>query len=134
VACGRCDGVGWVYERHGDRPSKADSDRADACDGAVGESCPVCNTDDPQRPPLSEQIAIDYTPHPETKTIRNTLLTFGSYAALIFALTFFGPYHGWKYGLIFSVGVTLCMWLVMTFDAPPKQPEINPSAEHRSKL
>jgi hypothetical protein len=50
-------------------------------------------------------------------TSRKTFVTYGSYCAFIFALTFFGPYHGWIYGLVFSVGVTLSMWLVMTFAA-----------------
>jgi hypothetical protein len=45
---------------------------------------------------------------------RETCITYGAYCAFIFALTFFGPYHGWKYGLIFSVGVTLSMWLVIS--------------------
>jgi hypothetical protein len=50
---------------------------------------------------------------------RETCIVFGSYFAFIFALTFFGPYHGWIYGLVFSAGVTIAMWLVMTFVSVP---------------
>ncbi|HEX4408299.1 MAG TPA: hypothetical protein VH206_05970 [Xanthobacteraceae bacterium] len=46
-------------------------------------------------------------------------ITYAAYGAFIFALTCFGPYHGWKYGLVFSVGVTLAMWLVLTFFSTP---------------
>jgi hypothetical protein len=69
-------------------------------------------------------------------TSRKTFVTYGSYCAIIFALTFFGPYHGWIYGLVFSVGATLSMWLVMTFAAPaPEQQEAGStkSAEHQGK-
>jgi hypothetical protein len=60
-------------------------------------------------------------------TKRETFITYVSYFAFIFALTFFGPYHGWIYGLVFSTSVTLGLWLVMTFVSapPPEQPERN---------
>ncbi len=48
-----------------------------------------------------------------------TCITYAAYCTFIFALTFFGPYHGWKYGLVFFVGVTVAMWLVLTFVSDP---------------
>jgi hypothetical protein len=52
-------------------------------------------------------------------TKREACITYGSYFAFIFVLTCFGPYHGWIYGLVFSIGVTLSLWRVMTFANPP---------------
>jgi hypothetical protein len=37
-------------------------------------------------------------------TKRETYITYASYFVFIFALTCFGPYHGWIYGLVFSIG------------------------------
>ena len=45
MACDLCDDTGWVCEDHGDRPLKADSNRADACSFGAGRPCPRCNRD-----------------------------------------------------------------------------------------
>jgi hypothetical protein len=45
VQCARCGGERWVCEARPDQPSGHDG-----C-SEPGEPCPVCNTDDPPRPP-----------------------------------------------------------------------------------
>lgn len=50
---------------------------------------------------------------------RATCVSFFAYFVFIFAITFLGPYHGWKYGLVFSVGLTISLWLIMKFVRVP---------------
>jgi hypothetical protein len=50
---------------------------------------------------------------------RETYISFVAYFVFIFAVTFLGPYHGWKYGLVFSVGLTVSLWLIMRFVRVP---------------
>jgi hypothetical protein len=37
----------------------------------------------------------------------------------VFCIHLLGPYHGWKYGLVFSVGLTVSLWLIMRFVRVP---------------
>lgn len=50
VNCLTCHGIGWVCERHGDRPRWTNSRRTGACDcNCADKPCPMCNAKAVQR-------------------------------------------------------------------------------------
>jgi len=63
AGCGRCDGTGWVCEKHPFRPWGPDSKRLDACDCGAGAPCPICNTPDEVSPPDVSKVITEIDVH-----------------------------------------------------------------------
>jgi hypothetical protein len=57
IKCTLCKDIGWVCERHADRPW--DGERACGC-GAPGAPCPVCNaSNDATAPRMPEGFLVE---------------------------------------------------------------------------